>query len=93
MYESSNSMHISSNTFKKTNWNVDEDICIEFDDSYITDRQTELETLRADAISFPQVPEFLIQYVMTRLNCEREEAEKYIQADTYDSEDIDDVED
>ena len=82
-----------SNTFKKTTWNVDEDICIEFDDSYITDRQTELETLRADAISFPQVPEFLIQYVMTRLNCEREEAEKYIQADTYDSEDIDDVED
>lgn len=82
-----------SNTFNKTHWNVDEEICIEFDDSYITDRQTELEMLRADAISFPQVPEFLIQYVMERLNCEREEAMKYIQADTYDAEDIDDVED
>lgn len=82
-----------SNQFHQTSWNVDEDICVEFDDSYITDRQTELETLRADAISFPQVPEFLIQYVMTRLNCEREEAMKYIQADTYESEDIDDVED
>lgn len=82
-----------SNQFHKTNWNLDEDICIEFDDSYITDRQTELESMRADAISFPQVPEFLIQYVMARLNCEREEAMSYIQADTYEDEDIDDVED
>jgi len=82
-----------SNTFLKTSWNVDEDICVEFDDSYIVDRQTELETLRADAISFPQVPEFLIQYVMKRLNCERDEAIGYIQTDTYESEDIDDVED
>lgn len=68
-----------SNQFNGTSWNIDEEICIQFDDSYITDKQTELESMRADAISFPQVGEFLIQYVMLRLNCEREEAIGYIQ--------------
>ena len=82
-----------SNQFHGTSWNLDDEICIEFDDSYITDRQTELETMRADALSFPQVPEFLIQYVMARMNCEREEAMTYIQTDTYDAESIDDVDD
>lgn len=67
-----------SNWFHKTTWNIDEEICIEFDDSYITDKQTEIDSMRADALSFPEVQEFLIQYVMMRLNCEREEALKYI---------------
>jgi len=70
-----------SNEFKKTNWNIDEDICIEFDDSYVNDRQSEIENMRMDAIQFPNVPEFTVQYVMLRLNCEREEAIKYIQTD------------
>lgn len=82
-----------SNQFHKTNWNLEDDICIEFDDSYITDKQTEMELMRADAISFPNVPEFLIQYIMIRMNCEREEAMKYIQGDPFEDEDIDDVED
>lgn len=79
-----------SNTFHGTAWDLESDICIQFDDSYITDKQTELETMRADAISFPQVQEFLVQYVMMRLNCEREEALKYIQ-NTEDP--VDDLED
>lgn len=70
-----------SNTFKGTNWNINEDICIEFDDSFVNDRQTEIENMRMDAIQFPNVPEFTVQYVMLRLNCEREEAVKYIQSD------------
>lgn len=69
-----------SNTFQGTDWTLDEEICIEYDDSYITDKQTQLEGLRADALSFPDVPEFLIQYIMMRLNCEREEAIGYMQA-------------
>ena len=68
-----------SNQFNGTSWNLDEDICIEFDDSYITDKQTEIDSMRADALSFPEVQEFLIQYIMVRLNCEREEAIGYIQ--------------
>lgn len=79
-----------SNQFKGTSWNIDEEISVQFDDSYITDKQTELEIMRADAISFPQVQEFLIQYVMLRMNCEREEALSYIQNT---DEPIEDVED
>lgn len=70
-----------SNEFKDTDWNIDEDICIEFDDSYVNDRQSEIENMRMDAIQFSNVPEFTVQYVMLRLNCEREEAVKYIQSD------------
>lgn len=70
-----------SNTFGGTNWNIDEEICIEFDDSYVNDRQSEIENMRMDAIQFSNVPEFTVQYVMLRLNCERDEAIKYIQSD------------
>lgn len=68
-----------SNQFHGTAWNQEEEICVEFDDSYITDKQTQMESMRADAISFPDVPEFKIQYIMFRMNCDREEALTYIQ--------------
>lgn len=70
-----------SNKFNNTEWNIDEDICIEFDDSYVNDRQSEIENMRMDAVQFANVPEFTVQYVMLRLNCERDEAIKYIQSD------------
>lgn len=70
-----------SNKFKGTEWNIDEDICIEFDDSYVNDRQSKIENMRMDAIQFANVPEFTVQYVMLRLNCERDEAIKHIQSD------------
>ena len=70
-----------SNEFKGTNWNLDEEICIEFDDSYVNDRQSDIENMRMDAVQFPNVPEFTVQYIMLRLNCERDEAIKYIQSD------------
>ncbi len=69
-----------SNQFQGTAWTLDDDICIEYDDSYITDKASQLESLRADALSFPDVPEFTVRYVMERLNCERNEAVAYIQA-------------
>lgn len=67
-----------SNQFKKTTWELDEEICIEFDDSYVEDKNSKLERMRADALSFPDVKEFTIQYVMEVLNCERDEAIGYI---------------
>lgn len=67
-------------------WISDDEICIEFDDSYITDKQTEMDAWRADAQAFPEVKEFLIQYIMRRLNCERDEAIKYIEIDDLDTE-------
>lgn len=78
-----------SNTFQGTAWSLDEEICIEFDDSYVTDRQTQLDALRADALSFPDVQEFLIQYIMERLNCDRDEAITYI----HNEQEIDEEED
>lgn len=78
-----------SNTFKGTTWELDEEICIEFDDSYIEDKISKLEQMRADALSFPEVKEFTIQYVMERLNCEREEALSYISG----QEEVDETED
>ena len=77
-----------SNKFQGTEWNIDEDICIEFDDSYVNDRQSEIENMRLDAIQFANVPEFTVQYVMLRLNCEREEAVKYIQSDLINLEEV-----
>lgn len=77
-----------SNKFKGTEWNIDEDICIEFDDSYVNDRQAEIENMRMDAIQFANVPEFTIQYVMLRLNCDREEAIKHVQSDLVNLEEV-----
>lgn len=77
-----------SNKFHGTEWNIDEDICIEFDDSYVNDRQSEIENMRMDAIQFANVPEFTVQYVMLRLNCDREEAVKHIQSDLVNLEEV-----
>lgn len=77
-----------SNEFSGTTWNIDEEICIEFDDSYVNDRQAEIENMRMDAVQFANVPEFTVQYVMLRLNCTREEAVKYIQSDLVDLEEV-----
>ncbi len=79
-----------SNTFQGTSWPVDEEISIEFDDSFIIDKETQMASMRQDALSFPDVPEFLIQYIMARLNCERDEAVGYIQTP---APEIDEVED
>ena len=77
-----------SNKFQNTDWDIDEDVCIEFDDSYVNDRQAEIENMRMDAMQFANVPEFTVQYVMLRLNCEREEAIKYIQSDLMNLEEV-----
>lgn len=77
-----------SNKFGGTEWDIDEDICIEFDDSYVNDRQSEIENMRMDAVQFANVPEFTVQYVMLRLNCKREEAIQYIQSDLMNLEEV-----
>ena len=76
-----------SNQFKQTTWELDEEICIEFDDSYVEDKNSKLERMRADALSFPDVKEFTIRYVMEVLNCERDEAIGYINGTDPDEDD------
>lgn len=64
------------NTFNDASFDLDEEICIDFDDSYIEDKNTKIEAMRTDAISFSDIPEFTVQYIMMRLNVERKEALK-----------------
>lgn len=68
-------------------WSIDDEIMVEFDDSYITDKATELESWRQDALSFPDIIEFKIQYIMKRLNCEHDEAVKYLNVNDPDKDD------
>ena len=79
-----------SNQFSGTNYNLNEALSIEFDDSYVEDKQAKLEAMRADALSFPEVPILKVWYLMEKYNIPEDEAKKYMQ---YTEEPIDDVED
>jgi len=62
-----------SNTFQGTAYNLDEEIRVDFDDSYVTDREAELERKRNDALSF-DIPKLTIWYLMEAYNLTEEEA-------------------
>lgn len=79
-----------SNTFNGTAYDQEEELSIEFDDSYIEDKQAKLESMRADALSFGDVPILKVWYFMGKYNIPEEEAKKYLQ---YQEEPIDDVDD
>lgn len=67
-----------ANTFQGGSWDLGADVNVEFDDSYITDKDAEMEQMRSDAVSFSDIPIFRIRYVMARLNCDEEQARQYI---------------
>ena len=71
-----------SNTFNGTSYNLEDEVCIDFDDSYIEDKTTKLSNMRADALSFSDIPEFMIRYIMMSLNVDRDEAEKILNTQT-----------
>lgn len=79
-----------SNTFSSTAFDVTEKLSIEFDDSYVEDKQTKLESMRADALSFPEMPILKVWYLMEKYNIPEDKAKKYIQNV---EEEIDDLED
>lgn len=79
-----------SNTFNGTAYDQEEELSIEFDDSYIEDKQAKLESMRADALSFGDVPILKVWYFMEKYNIPEEEAKKYLQ---YQEEPIGDVDD
>lgn len=64
-----------SNTFHGTAYDVESEILVDFDDSYITDKESELERKRDDALSF-ELPELLIWYLMDAYNLTEDEARK-----------------
>ena len=79
-----------SNQFHGTTYNLEEELSIEFDDSYVEDKQTKLESMRADALSFMEVPILKVWYLMEKYNLSEEDAKKYIQST---EEPVDDLED
>lgn len=81
-----------SNTFKGTSYNVDEELSIEFDDSYIEDKTAKLESMRTDAIQFPDIPWLTFMYIKKKYNLSDEEAEKFINEKNITEEDPDGVE-
>ncbi len=68
-----------SNTYMGTSYNVEDDITIEFDDSYIQDKESELERKRNDAMSF-DIPKLTVWYLMDAYNLTEEEATQLVEA-------------
>lgn len=79
-----------SNQFSGTTYDVEEALTIEFDDSYVEDKQAKLEAMRADALSFMDVPILKVWYLSEKYNIPEDEAKKYLQ---YTEEPVDDLDD
>lgn len=67
-----------ANTFLGKSFNLEQEIKVDFDDSIITDKESELERLRNDALSF-DIPEVLEWYLAEAYNLTPEEAKKLVQ--------------
>lgn len=69
-----------SNTFLKTSFNIDNlEVNVEFDDSYVTDREAEIERVRNDALTF-DIPQLVIWYLMKAYNLDENEAKALVEA-------------
>lgn len=67
-----------SNTFNGTGWEMPEEINVQFDDSYIEDKVSKLESMRNDALQFPEIPQIKMWYLMEKYNLSEEEAEELV---------------
>ena len=82
-----------ANQFQNASYNLEEALSIEFDDSYVEDRQAKLESMRADAVTFSDIPWLTFMYIKEKYNLSDEEAEKYIKEGKMSEEPVEDVED
>lgn len=80
------------NTFHGKTYNLDEEIMIDFDDSYITDKEAELERKRNDAVTF-EINELLEWYLQDAYNVTPDEAESMIAQRKKDPDDDDENQD
>lgn len=78
-----------SNSFNNTNYNVNEPLNVEFDDSVITDKETELERLRNDAQSF-EIPQLRVMYLMAAYHIPENKALKWVEGELEKTETDDD---
>ena len=68
-----------SNTFSGTAYDIDTDIKIDFNDSYIRDEEAELEDMRNDALQFG-IPKLTVWYLARKYNLSDEEAEELVKS-------------
>ena len=68
-----------SNTFQGTSYNLDENLVIEFDDSYVEDKVAKLERLRTDALSFPEIKELTVWYLKDAYQLSEKEAKEMVE--------------
>lgn len=66
-----------SNTFQNTSYDLDKEILVDFDDSFITDKESELERRRNDALSF-DIPELIVWYLMDAYSLTEKEATELV---------------
>lgn len=78
-----------SNTFKGTSFPLDDDICVEFDDSYIEDRASKLENYRQDALSGLGGIHTRALYLKEMYNLDEDEAAKWAEDAGFDDDEDD----
>lgn len=66
-----------ANTFQGKAFKIDQKIIVDFDDSYIADREAELERKRNDALAF-DIPKLTIWYLMEAYSLTEKEATKLV---------------
>ena len=74
-----------SNAFGGTAWDIDADVLVEFDDSYITSKAEQLEDMRNDILSGIGGAYVRKQYLMQKYNLTEEEAQKWAATDDPDA--------
>jgi len=77
-----------SNTFNGMSWVEPEEIRVEFDDSYIEDKVSKLESMRNDALQFPEIPQIKMWYLMDKYNLSEEEAAQLVGQEITDDDDL-----
>lgn len=81
-----------SNIFQGTSYNLEETLSIQFDDSYVEDKEAKLERVRNDALSF-DIPKLTVMYLMDAYNLPEEEAWKMVNgAETANDTDVNNLE-
>ncbi len=68
-----------SNTYHGTAYDLDAEIAIGFDDSYVTDKASELERKRNDALAF-DIPQLTIMYLMDAYNLTEDQAKELMES-------------
>lgn len=77
-----------SNNFNGTSYNIDSEVIIEYNDSYIIDKESVLERKRNDALSF-DIPELKVWYLMDAYSLTEEEAKELVFREENDDNDED----